>query len=145
MSSNHSLSRELANERASEHVRETIYGSSASSAQQVNEWVAPPNGRASGPVLTSRVKAVLNHCGLAPWVFPQRTGSFGCFKDQMLLWLLCRKLHTRFFLFFFISAPFFSAQPGIAYRKAVFEPQVCLDVCLTNQTTFIYEITKNWC
>ena len=43
---------------------------------------------------------------------------------------------------FFISTPFFSAQPGVAYRKAVFEPQVCLDVCLTNQTTFKYEITK---
>ena len=47
---------------------------------------------------------------------------------------------TRFF--FFISTPFFSAQPGVAYRKAVFEPQVCLDVCLTTQTTFIYEMIK---
>ena len=44
--------------------------------------------------------------------------------------------------FFFISTPFFSAQPGVAYREAVFEPQVCLDVCLTNQKPFIYEITK---
>ena len=45
--------------------------------------------------------------------------------------------------FFFISTPFFSAQPGVAYREAVFEPQVCLDLCLTNRKTFVYEITKN--
>ena len=44
--------------------------------------------------------------------------------------------------FFFISTPFFSAQPGVAYRETIFEPQVCLDVCLTNQRTFVYEITK---
>ena len=45
-------------------------------------------------------------------------------------------------VFFFISTPFFSAQPGIAYRETVFEPQVCLDVCLTSQRTFVYEITE---
>ena len=45
-------------------------------------------------------------------------------------------------VFYFISTPFFPAQPGVAYRKAVFEPQVCLDVCLTNQKTFVHEITK---
>ena len=44
-------------------------------------------------------------------------------------------------LVYFISTPFFSAQPGVAYREAVFEPQVCLDVCLANQSIFIYEIT----
>ena len=33
---------------------------------------------------------------------------------------------------------FLSAQPGVAYREAVVEPQVCL----TNQRTFVYEITK---
>ena len=43
---------------------------------------------------------------------------------------------------FFISTPFFSAQSGVAYRKTVFEPHVCLDVCLTNRRTFEYEITK---
>ena len=43
--------------------------------------------------------------------------------------------------FFFISTPFFSAQPGVAYREAVFEAQVCLDVCLANKRTFVYEIT----
>ena len=32
-------------------------------------------------------------------------------------------------VFFFISTPFFSAQPQVAYCKAVFEPQVCLEVC----------------
>ena len=32
-----------------------------------------------------------------------------------------------------ISTPFISAQPGDAYREAVFEPQVCLHVCLTNK------------
>ena len=46
------------------------------------------------------------------------------------------------YTFFFISTPFFSAQPGVAYCEAVFEPQVCLDVCLTNLKAFIYEITK---
>ena len=35
-------------------------------------------------------------------------------------------------VFYFISTPFFSAQPGVAYREAGFEPQVCLDVCLAN-------------
>ena len=45
-------------------------------------------------------------------------------------------------VFYFISTPFFPAQPGVAYRKAVFEPQVCLDVCLTNQRTLLYEIAK---
>ena len=45
-------------------------------------------------------------------------------------------------VFYFIRTPFFPAQPGVAYRKAVFEPQVCLDVCLTNQKTFVHEITK---
>ena len=45
-------------------------------------------------------------------------------------------------VFYFISTPFFSAQPGVAYLEAVFEPQVCLDVCLANQRTFVYEIKK---
>ena len=45
-------------------------------------------------------------------------------------------------LFYFISTPFFSVQPGVAYREAVFELQVCLDVCLANQRTFVNEITK---
>ena len=45
-------------------------------------------------------------------------------------------------VFYFISTPFFSAEPGVAYREAVFEPQVYLDVCLANQRTFVYEITK---
>ena len=43
---------------------------------------------------------------------------------------------------FFTSTPFFSAQPGRAYGEAVFEPQACLDSCLTNKKTFVYEITK---
>ena len=47
--------------------------------------------------------------------------------------------------FFFISTPFFSAQPGVAYRETVFEPQVCSDVCLTSQRIFVYEITKRLC
>ena len=45
-------------------------------------------------------------------------------------------------VFLFMSTPLFSAQPRVAYLEAVFEPQVCLDVCLTNQSTFVYEITK---
>ena len=43
---------------------------------------------------------------------------------------------------FFYKRTLFSAQPGVAYRKTVFEPQVCLNVCLTNQRAFLYEITK---
>ena len=45
-------------------------------------------------------------------------------------------------VFHFISTPFFSAKPGVAYREAGFEPQVCLDVCLANLRTFVYEIIK---
>jgi len=45
-------------------------------------------------------------------------------------------------VFYFISTPFFSAQPGVAYREAGFEPQVCLNVCLANLRTFVYVIIK---
>ena len=41
------------------------------------------------------------------------------------------------YTFLFISTPFFSAQPGVAYREAVFQPQACLNVCLTNQRIFV--------
>ena len=42
---------------------------------------------------------------------------------------------------FFYKHTLFLAQLGVAYREAVFEPQVCLDVYLTNRT-FVYEITQ---
>ena len=47
--------------------------------------------------------------------------------------------HTRFLLY---KHTLFSAKPGVAYRKAVLEPQACLDVCLENQRTFVYEVSK---
>ena len=37
----------------------------------------------------------------------------------------------------FCKHTFFSAKPGNAFREAVFEPQTCLDPCLSNQRTFV--------
>ena len=62
--------------------------------------------------------------------------SVGLFVRQTEL--LSFYLHVH--VFYFISTPFFLAQPGVAYREAVFEHQVCLDVCLANQRAFVYEI-----
>ena len=57
-----------------------------------------------------------------------------------MLLLLLLLLLFLLYVFYFISTAFFSAQPGVAYREAVFEPQVCLDVCLANQSIFEYEM-----
>ena len=43
---------------------------------------------------------------------------------------------------FFYKHTLFSAQPGVANREAVFQPQGCLDVCLTNQRIFVYEMAN---
>ena len=51
-------------------------------------------------------------------------------------------IQVRIHVFCFISTPFFSAQPWVAYREAVFEPWVCLDLCLANKKTFVFKITK---
>ena len=61
---------------------------------------------------------------------------------QMLRKTKRKETSQRLHDFLFISTPFFSAQPGVAYRETVFEPQVCLDVCLTYERIFVYEIIK---
>ena len=61
---------------------------------------------------------------------------------QFIVWVPHLEGARISYTFFFISTPFFSAQPGVAYHEAVFEPQMCLDVCLTYHRTFIYEIIK---
>ena len=94
------------------------WASNVSSAEQANEWAVQTNeqidklanGRASGPVLTSRLLFILNHCGKTwrekSWHFLKlgmtNSPSFVSFS---VFFLLAFRLSLSFFLCLFF--PFF--------------------------------------